>query len=78
MTLISFTIGGTPYQAEEGMTWAEWCDSEYNTVSAYISVLDQGVWFPTGATLDSCHGRDEIINGMNYAFSQTSSGGSND
>ena len=29
--LISFTIAGTSYQAEEGMTWEEWCDSEYNT-----------------------------------------------
>lgn len=27
---ISFTIAGTSYQAEEGMTWAEWCDSSYN------------------------------------------------
>lgn len=31
-TLISFTIDGTSYQAEEGMTWAEWVDSEYSTV----------------------------------------------
>ena len=28
---ISFTIDGTTYQATEGMTWAEWVDSEYNT-----------------------------------------------
>lgn len=28
---ISFAIAGTSYQAEEGMTWAEWCESEYNT-----------------------------------------------
>ena len=30
-TLISFTINGTSYQAEEGMTWAEWIDSEYSS-----------------------------------------------
>lgn len=30
-SLISFIIDGTSYQAEEGMTWAEWCESEYNT-----------------------------------------------
>ena len=29
--LISFNIFEKTYQAEEGMTWAEWCDSEYNT-----------------------------------------------
>ena len=32
-TIINFTIDGTPYQAEEGMTWAEWvADPAYNTV----------------------------------------------
>jgi hypothetical protein len=29
--LITFTISGTEYQAEEGMTWGEWLESEYNT-----------------------------------------------
>ena len=29
--LITFTIDGTSYEAEDGMTWGEWCDSEYNT-----------------------------------------------
>ena len=29
--LITFTIDGTECQAEEGMTWAEWVESEYNT-----------------------------------------------
>ena len=31
VTLISFTIGASSYQAEEGMTWAEWVESSYNT-----------------------------------------------
>lgn len=30
-SLITFTIDGTSYQAEDGMTWAEWCESDYNT-----------------------------------------------
>lgn len=29
--LITFTINGIAYQAEEGMTWEEWCNSKYNT-----------------------------------------------
>ena len=37
VTLISFTIDGTSYQAEEGMTWAQWVESEYNT-NGYLSV----------------------------------------
>lgn len=35
-TLISFTIGGTSYQAEEGMTWGEWADSKYDTNDNFI------------------------------------------
>ncbi len=30
-TLINFSIGSTSYQAEEGMTWEQWVNSEYNT-----------------------------------------------
>ena len=30
VNLISFTIDGTTYQAEEGMTWGEWVDSQYS------------------------------------------------
>lgn len=29
--LINFTINGESYQAEEGMTWYNWCSTEYNT-----------------------------------------------
>jgi len=30
-SLITFTIGNKEYQAEEGMTWAEWLESDYDT-----------------------------------------------
>lgn len=29
--LITFTVDAISYSAEEGMTWKEWCNSEYNT-----------------------------------------------
>ena len=29
--LITFTVDGIEYQAEEGMTWEEWANSSYNT-----------------------------------------------
>lgn len=35
--IITFTVGGVEYQAEEGMTWEEWVDSEYNTDGYYIT-----------------------------------------
>lgn len=31
VSLISFTIEGTSYQAEPDMTWEEWIESDYNT-----------------------------------------------
>ncbi len=34
---IVFTIDGTTYYAEEGMTWGEWVESEYNTGGFYVS-----------------------------------------
>lgn len=38
--LISFTISGTSYQAESGMTWAEWIESKYNTGNLTTLLLD--------------------------------------
>ena len=39
--IITFTINGTSYQAEDGMTWAEWCDSEYNTIGAVVWQMNE-------------------------------------
>ena len=38
--LITFTIAGIEYQAEEGMTWAQWAASSYNTGSFMIGSTD--------------------------------------
>ena len=47
--IINFTIGGDSYQAEEGMTWAQWVESAYNNsgfYSAYESVYwGEDFWF---------------------------------
>ena len=46
---ISFTIDGDTYQAEEGMTWAQWVESAYNNggfYSAYELVYwGEDFWF---------------------------------
>lgn len=34
---ITFTIAGTSYQAEEGMTWGDWVNSSYNTNGYKVS-----------------------------------------
>ena len=41
-SFISFTIDGTSYQAEDGMTWEEWLESDYNT-PGYTHLLLNGV-----------------------------------
>ena len=43
--LISFTISGTSYQAQDGMTWAEWVESDYN-VDGYVTGADAGFYYP--------------------------------
>lgn len=54
ITLISFTIDGTTYQAEEGMTWAEWVESEYNIGGYYAYGIyvraSNGRYLQTGTT----------------------------
>lgn len=35
--MINFTLDGVSYQAESGMTWFEWVNSEYNTIGYKIS-----------------------------------------
>ena len=50
---ITFTIDGTVYTANDGMTWGEWIDSEYNTDG--LIIMD-GVVHKNG--LDVCYGED--------------------
>lgn len=39
--LISFTVSGTTYQAESGMTLEEWVNSEYNTCGATLKTYSE-------------------------------------
>ena len=45
--LISFTIDGTSYQAEEGMTWGDWVNSEYDNdeFRVDINAITKGIFF---------------------------------
>lgn len=74
VSLIIFTINDVGHQAEEGMTWQEWCDSEYNTYGVYCSgnnIIGPGV-FIAGQTPS-----DVISNGYAYrAMATGSSSGS--
>lgn len=48
VTLISFTIGGTTYQAEQSMTWGEWVNSTYNIVNYRVQY--DNIYTSTGQT----------------------------
>ena len=69
VTLIHFTVSGTPYTAEEGMTWAEWIgDPEYDSGSAYILSGLDWVYYSNGK-LDAVSYTDIIADGGVYVLS---------
>ena len=51
--MINFTIDGSPYQAEEGMTWAEWIDSASNTIGLYLRGSADGVYWSWCCLMDA-------------------------
>ena len=57
--LITFTIDGTAYQAEDGMTWAEWLDSSYNISGFYDSY---GFVMKYGGTVVKLGTTNQMIN----------------
>lgn len=79
-TLITFTVGSTTYQAEEDMTWYEWCNSEYNTSSFVCTDPSYTVWGSSNymnhvARNDETNvaGSDYIINGETYILKHVTS-----
>ena len=86
VNLITFTVNGTEYQAEEGMTWGEWVDSEYNSKlgeKERFRVNDkqynriQSVFW--GYDVIDAYGEyvisTSIINSHNYTFKTDTGGG---
>lgn len=78
VVIISFTIGKTSLQAEEGMTWAEWCGSDYDTTTNNYAVASNGyVNLGGGAmwliTAEGSHvkGSDTVIAGHTYSITPT-------
>lgn len=76
VVIISFSIEDAEFQAEEGMTWREWVNSEYNTDGAcvYNEAADTirfveyslDVLSPSNAPVK---GSDSIISGYFYYLS---------
>ena len=78
-TIINFTIEGKSYQAEEGMTWTQWVNSEYN-VGGY-RVEDGSIYvfsgqaatiaLSTGLSASKVSKNDAIIENHEYYISAT-------
>ena len=67
---ITFTIDGTSYTALEGMTWAEWCESEYNTggfhsshSTTYDAILIYGVRVNNRYVETVAYSNEELVRG---------------
>ena len=70
--IISFTIDGVSYQAEEGMTWAEWINSDYNIGNFFQSKYDN-ICKDTKTQVLTETSEQKIIAGMSYATTKTTS-----
>jgi hypothetical protein len=76
--LITFTINNVEYQAEEGMTWEEWVDSEYNSTKEFYISNNNIFGGPYKIKYDGSRSvliTDIITNNYNYILA-TESGGS--
>ena len=77
--MISFTIAGTSYQAEEGMTWEQWVNSSYNTGgfyvidgSTYVFFSDRSKVSTEGFAGGSADKSETIVaNGSYYSYSSS-------
>ena len=72
-TIINFTIDGETFEAEEGMTWAEWVDSASNTIGLYVSNSADGVcwdWYCLFDATDAVKASD-VIEAEAYTLVQT-------
>ena len=84
-TLITFTIDGTTYQAEEGMTWDEWMANTIYNIDGYQrhcnlgnSVSDPNTGFCVGVNGNYYLGSVEIVDGYAYTTEYVNtSGGAN-
>ena len=74
-SLISFTIDGTEYQAEEGMTWDKWGASAYDKNNAWDGTYFNGKFLCKSDTTTFEMGTDFIVDGQAYKTKSYASGG---
>ena len=58
-----FTLGSNTYQAEEGMTWRQWVNSEYNTIGMRITTKPSKYGISNGYCI-AYAGTDTFVNAI--------------
>ena len=68
--LISFTIDGTSYQAEEGMTWGDWVNSEYDNdeFRVDINAIKKGFSFVSNGGSNIVYTNNQITANAAYVL----------
>lgn len=71
VSLITFTIDGTVCQAEEGMTWEEWINSDYDTQKMWGIGTNKQIYnkWDAGVSIVNVLSSDVIINNYEYICS---------
>lgn len=79
-SLIPFVIDSWVLDCEEGMTWAQWCNSEYNSIGAYV-LSDGKIWldgeYLVNSTYNNVFSTDTIATAEYYFYYPSGGGGSN-
>ena len=77
-SLISFTIDGTRYQAEEGMTWGQWVNSSYDTSNGRYKIENGCIVLVSDSSIgilrDSAYDYSEWSIIAGYAYTEGSAG----
>ena len=68
--MINFTIDGTSYQAEEGMTWGDWVNSEYDNdeFRVDINAIKKGFSFVSNGGSNIVYTNNQITANAAYVF----------
>ena len=68
VNLITFYIGDTPYQCEDGMTWEEFVNSNYNSEGLFQISGDRAYYNqdPIAFNDTAAHNTDTILNDYKY------------
>ena len=80
--IITFSLAYAVFQAEEGMTWAEWIDSEYNTYTmigglqvasdGYVKhIYMEDYWVQRASDGSFARGSEVIIEGEEFRVYNT-------